>query len=309
MLRTNDLVTFFSPAVNLYSSVIFRNNRYEMDDSKTAVDGYCKFKVTVNSDNSYSFYSTAMNQYLSVVEQSGNVYTVEPVKSAIDVFCKFILTQNSAGNYSLLSQAFNTYVSDISYGSYYEWNVGKTVPDGFCYWNIHICVTSYAITNLQYNLNSLQLITSPPQNYQEINLVNHTSVEQTSSASFQYSTSNSSNWSATASLAIGVSTTVSCGIPLLAEGKVTVSATATVSYTNGNTYTTTTTNTYVAQANVPPNSTVVATLVVYQGTLNIPYTATVTATYDDGSTSTFNISSIYNGVNVDSVQVVYNQTA
>lgn len=85
------------------------------------------------------------------------------------------------------------------------------------------------------------------------------------------------------SFQIGISTTISAGIPLVGEGKVKISASATFEYQYGKTRTVEHSNSYQLTAVVPPKSRIEASLIVFQSEIEIPFSTDFTIIYGDGT--------------------------
>lgn len=104
-----------------------------------------------------------------------------------------------------------------------------------------------------------------------------------------------SGWSDTVGFKIGVSTSLSVGIPRIVDGKVTVSSELSNTYTwNGSTATTHTWgfNTPLA---VPGNTTYVAIVNVSESDISVPYTLNVNYIHESGKVSTGTIQGTYTG--------------
>ena len=83
-------------------------------------------------------------------------------------------------------------------------------------------VKRYIITDIVYNIDEHQVLDNVPDVLARTNLINKGTTSQTVNRDIGYSYTESHTWSATAGLEIGISTTVTAGIPAIASGSVSI---------------------------------------------------------------------------------------
>jgi hypothetical protein len=103
---------------------------------------------------------------------------------------------------------------------------------------------------------------------------NDSSVEQKPVMNISETTEQQSTFETEAGLEIGASTSFSCGVPLLAEGKVEVSAKVHTNLTWGKTNSTSQTWEASVPLTVPPNTHMRVTAIVTQSLIEVPFTTT-----------------------------------
>lgn len=79
---------------------------------------------------------------------------------------------------------------------------------------------SYILQNINYHFDDRKLVNSEPENIARTVIVNQGTTEQTSTRELTYQYDESYSWSHSAGLEIGVETTISSGIPLIASSGV-----------------------------------------------------------------------------------------
>ena len=163
----------------------------------------------------------------------------------------------------------------------------------------------YTFENVKYNLNAFRLVTEKPISLKE-QIIDNSSTTATviQQVTFSHSSTKTRTWSNQVGLKAGVKTTIKAGIPLIVEGKIEISAEVNYAHTWGGTSTETSTDTWSASVSVPPKGRVKAVGTVTQSTIEVPYEATVTTRYSDGTIKRENgTSGVYQGVNVSRFQI------
>jgi len=168
-----------------------------------------------------------------------------------------------------------------------------------------IPVTALEIYDVKYTTGTTPTVLGPVA-LDTITLSNNSSSEtQNASITRSYSTTNTSSWSITGGLKIGIKTTISTGIPWVVEGKVEVSGEISFAYTYGRAHASTQTFQYTAQVSVPKNTQVTAQVTATQGSLTVKYTAVMDIWYADGVSATVDLDGTYSGITSYNIVVSY----
>ena len=160
------------------------------------------------------------------------------------------------------------------------------------------------LINLTYpNLDSAQ-VQSAPMSIKTIKYDNSRgSVEQQFTFSGEMETTNTSTWSVTTSVTLGVSFEVEGKVPLFGSATATTSLELSVSGTYESSKTTSTTESFSFPLNVPAGKVIKATATLFEVNITVPYTATMVYTLDTGKEMKFDIDGKYEGVDSDRVEV------
>ncbi|PIK55310.1 hypothetical protein BSL78_07782 [Apostichopus japonicus] len=164
----------------------------------------------------------------------------------------------------------------------------------------------YILQSIRYLFNDRTIVSTEPDNIARTVVVNEGLTEQQATRELDYSFDETYSWGNTAGLEIGVETTISTGVPLIASGGVTVSTTASYSHEWGGAETKSHSDTISVQTTVQPRSSKAAIIVGNRYTADVPYEATLITVYDDGSRSTnSHFRGVYRGVQVNEIRVTY----
>ncbi|RYZ81325.1 MAG: hypothetical protein EOO68_36015 [Moraxellaceae bacterium] len=171
-------------------------------------------------------------------------------------------------------------------------------------------VVDIEISTINYDLAAAKIIRTTPAELYRQTVVNQTSQPQTSSISGSQSISETSGWSDSLAVKVGVSTSFKTGIPFVAEGKITVSVEVTNTYTWNGSTTQTKTWSFNTPVTVPANTTYVALIAATISTISVPYVMTGTLILKSGARVPGIINGIYTGSNSHDLTVTYiNQNA
>ena len=129
------------------------------------------------------------------------------------------------------------------------------------------------------------------------------SVEQQFTFSGEMEVTNTSTWSLTTSITLGVSFEVSAGF-LVFSAKMESSVETSVSDTYESSITTRSSESFNFPLNVPAGKIVRATATLYEVNLEAKYTAKMAFTFDTGKKIIFDVEGTYTGVDSDRVEVV-----
>ncbi|XP_022150378.1 natterin-2-like [Momordica charantia] len=130
------------------------------------------------------------------------------------------------------------------------------------------------------------------------NGTNRTEVPNTMNLNLSYIETESSTWSSSISIKLGVKTSIETGIPRIVDGKVEVSSEFTGSYQWGKTITKTQTIGSTYQITVPPKTTVIVSLLATTGKCDVPYSYSQRDTLINGEIKYYEMDDgVYHGVN------------
>jgi hypothetical protein len=176
-----------------------------------------------------------------------------------------------------------------------EWPNGKTCM--WCSGPTDPLVDISEITKIEYDLNAAKILQSGPAELFRQTVVNQTDELQTSSVNGSASVTETSGWSDSLAVKIGISTTFVTKVPFIFEGKVTASVEVTNTYTwNGSTSKTKTWG-FNTPVNVPPHSTRVCLISVTNSTISVPYKLMGIALLKSGRRLPITIHGVYIGSN------------
>ncbi|KAF7135632.1 hypothetical protein RHSIM_Rhsim08G0035600 [Rhododendron simsii] len=127
---------------------------------------------------------------------------------------------------------------------------------------------------------------------------NDTQESNTATLSLSRKETKSSTWNASVSLKLGVTTTITTGVPLIAKGEIEISTEFSSEYQWGNTVTTETEVESQYTITVPPMSKVTVSLLATQGTCDVPFSYTQRDTLMSGEQVVYNKDDgVYTGIN------------
>jgi hypothetical protein len=130
-----------------------------------------------------------------------------------------------------------------------------------------------------------------------------TSADTKQTLTYSYAKSEVGTWNNTAGIEIGVKTEFSCGIPILAEGKVEVSASASYSHEWGGSAGTEKTIGSSTEVTIPPGKKGKALVLVKRAELNVKFSYKEKITYSSGDTKVTDKEGVYYNVESYSVDV------
>lgn len=167
-------------------------------------------------------------------------------------------------------------------------------------------VSSYTIQNVVYHFDDRKIVANEPESISRTTLVNRGDSEQEAEREIEYEFAQEYSWGNSVGLEIGIETTVSAGVPFIANGEVTVSASTSMSQDWGGATSETTTDTIAVEISVQPRSSKIAEIVGNRYTMDLPYTATLITHYTDGTTGTRGeFQGVFRGVEVNDIRVIY----
>ena len=168
-------------------------------------------------------------------------------------------------------------------------------------------VTNIEISNIEYDVGAAKILRSGPAELYNQTVRNRTTQPQTSSISGSATVSETSGWSDSLAVKVGVSTSFKTGIPFVAEGKVTVSVDVTNTYTWNGSTTKTKTWGFNTPVSVPPHTSIVALVSATVSTIAVPYTLTGTFVLKSGVRIPGSVKGLYTGSNSHDLTVTFIQ--
>jgi hypothetical protein len=162
------------------------------------------------------------------------------------------------------------------------------------------------IAKIDYNVAAAQVTHSSPTELFRQKVENTTDVAQTSTIQGSGSVSETSGWSDSLAVKVGVSTTFDAQIPFVGGGKVQVSVDVTNTYTWNGSTTTTKTWGFNTPVSVPPHTTSVVLVAATISKLTVPYTVTGTVILANGrKLPNRRINGVYTGTNSHDLTVTF----
>lgn len=162
-----------------------------------------------------------------------------------------------------------------------------------------------SIDSIDYDVANATISNPTPDGMLSQIVVNDTNRPQTSTISQSLTASDSSGWSDSLAVKVGVSTSLKTGIPMVAEGKVTISVDVTNTYTWNGSTSTTKTWAFSTPVTVDPNGRTKVLVVATTSTLTVPYTLSGTFKYQSGATLRGTISGLYTGTDTHDLAVTF----
>jgi hypothetical protein len=161
--------------------------------------------------------------------------------------------------------------------------------------------------NVKYDLNAEKQQTSPVKMSPTI-VENFSDQRQKVTRTISYSVAESSSFTFSQAIQLGISVEITAGSPLIgASQKTTISASTTSTFTSGDTTTKTHTDSVNAWIELPAKSKITAVIIGTEYKADIPYTATIKKVYYDGSQAYATISGVYKGVAISETKVTYSE--
>ncbi|XP_068452308.1 natterin-3-like [Clinocottus analis] len=156
-------------------------------------------------------------------------------------------------------------------------------------------VISEEISNFKYNTPT-SVFKYPPDSMFTTTVDNNECSPVVKTPTVSMRSQRESRWDISGSIRIGVSTTFTGGIPLIASGTVEVSSDVTFTFSGGQTKTEESSHSIRLDVTVPPNHYCKVRTVMQKYKTDIPFTARLTRRYRNGKTSSTSITGTYHGV-------------
>jgi Clostridium epsilon toxin ETX/Bacillus mosquitocidal toxin MTX2 len=178
----------------------------------------------------------------------------------------------------------------------FVWGTMKTDP-----------VEDVEIASIEYDVAAAKTLQSgPAELYRQI-VRNDTTQAQSSTISGSATVSETSGWSDSLAVKVGVKTSFKTGIPCIAEGKVEVSVEVTNTYTWNGSTTNTKTWGFNTPVTVPPHAVIVGMVSATISTIAVPYKLRGTFLLKSGARIPGSVTGIYTGTNSHDLTVTFIQ--
>lgn len=152
------------------------------------------------------------------------------------------------------------------------------------------------IKDIEYIIDQANIISTPPYAIKRTTVTNQQSNAVVMKSSIETTQTETNSWELCYSLSISVTTQVSAGIPILAEGKIETSAQTTFQFSHGKSFSESHTKRLDIEVNVPPNSMCGVTMQARKYTSDIPFKARLFRKYSSGVTKSTTLYGTYKGV-------------
>jgi len=168
-------------------------------------------------------------------------------------------------------------------------------------------VEDVEIASIEYDVAAAKTLQSGPAELYRQTVRNDTTQAQTSSINGSATVSETSGWSDSLAVKVGVSTSFKTGVPFIAEGKVQVSVEVTNTYTWNGSTTKSKTWGFNTPVNVPPHTVIVGLVSATLSTIAMPYTLKGTFLLKSGARIPGSVTGIYTGTNSHDLTVTFIQ--
>jgi hypothetical protein len=168
-------------------------------------------------------------------------------------------------------------------------------------------VADFEIATLDYDVNGAKVLQSGPAELYRQTVRNDSQYPQSSTITGSQSVSETSGWSDSLAVKVGVSTSFKTGIPFVAEGKVQVSVEVTNTYTWNGSKTSTKTWGFNTPVSVPAKTVIIGLVSATLSTIAVPYTMKGSFILRSGVRIPGTIQGTYLGTNSHDLTVTFAQ--
>lgn len=162
-----------------------------------------------------------------------------------------------------------------------------------------------SISSIDYDVPNAVISNSTPEGLFSQTVTNNTSEPQSSTITGSKTVTLTSGWSDSLAVKVGVSTTFSAGIPVVAQGKVTVSVDVTNTYTWNGSSSTSQTFGFNVPVQVPAGGKTQVLIAATQSTITVPYMLTGQFTLQSGTQVQGTVHGMYTGTDSHDLQVTF----
>lgn len=170
-------------------------------------------------------------------------------------------------------------------------------------------VNGFAANTIDYDLPHAVILANTPQDVRRLEYRNGTTEKQQIELDLGGSTTETRGWQDNQSVKVSLQVEGSVGIPVLAHGKVTVGVEGGASWQQNGQVSETKSWSFKQMTTIPARSRVVASSVVTQTTLKVPYTMVGSWTYESGATAPGTVNGSYRGLNSHDMFIELTQTS
>ncbi|XP_026176934.1 natterin-3-like [Mastacembelus armatus] len=221
---------------------------------------------------------------------------------------------------SVPQHSVRTCFSDELYVGRNKYGLGKVHPkhkafflpwEGKEYWYKYYKVLTFKqdienehVSDVKYDTGRAVIVTYPPEAMTSTTVINHECYKVVKTAHLSKTSRVEKRWDVGTSVKVSVRKTFTAGIPTVASGSVEVSAEVSVQASGGQTHSEEIGHSLSVEIIVPPNHSCTARMLGHKYKIDIPFTARLTRTYSDGTTTWRSVSGTYSGVQVGEVHTV-----
>jgi len=161
------------------------------------------------------------------------------------------------------------------------------------------------IEGIEYDVKQAKILSQGPVSLFHQTVFNNTGIEQTSNIHGEESISETTGWSDSLAIKVGVKTTFKTKIPFVAEGGIEMSVEASNTYQWNGSTTTSRKWGFNTPIKVPPHTNAAVIVGVSVSTIAVPYTMTGTYVYKSGKRARGTVIGLYTGTNSSDLSVSY----
>uniref|UniRef100_A0A3Q2U5D8 Uncharacterized protein n=1 Tax=Fundulus heteroclitus TaxID=8078 RepID=A0A3Q2U5D8_FUNHE len=229
----------------------------------------------------------------------------------------FVWKEDSYG--SVPKNSVRTCSSEEIYVGKNKYGLGKVYPKDRCfylpwegseYWYqksyevlTYMKAGEEIISDFKYFTDEAEIFKGPLKTLQTASTANNALRNVTETVSLTRTFRVEGRWDFRFSVTVGVKASVRVGIPIIMEGNIEISSDTTIGLSEGNTRIEEVSYSVTLQVTVPPNHSCKVSMVGYQYTIEVPYSARLSRTYENGETRSANITGTYHGVQTADVNV------
>ncbi|XP_014861301.1 PREDICTED: natterin-3-like [Poecilia mexicana] len=232
---------------------------------------------------------------------------------------KFEILKWKEGSYGSVPQnSVRTCSSEEMYVGKNKYGLGKVDPKDKCfylpwkgkeYWYMkkyevltQMKAEKDLISDVRYHSDRANIFKDPPRTIRSSTVTNHSLRNVTKTVSLTKKTKDERRWDISSSFEQHINISIKASIPRIANKTINFSDQRKHALSAGNTWTEQVSHTVSIQLTVPPNHSCTVKMVGYQYNMDIPFTAHLKRTYEDGETRSAIVSGSYHGVQVGEIR-------
>ncbi|KAM4578332.1 natterin-3-like [Fundulus diaphanus] len=158
------------------------------------------------------------------------------------------------------------------------------------------------LSDVKYSTDQTKIFKEPPKTLKTSTATNNALSPVKKTVTLTQTTKDERRWDISSSISIGLRTSIKTGIPGIVEGNIELSAETTHTFSGGNSWIEEVSHSVTLELNVPPNYSCQVKMVGYRYKMDIPYSARLSRTYEDGETRSVTITGTYHGVQTGEVR-------
>lgn len=161
---------------------------------------------------------------------------------------------------------------------------------------------STEIKNVKYEKDHAKISKDSPKVLKSSEVTNRNDETLKKTVTLSQTTTEQNQWDTSSSITLGVKTSITVGIPSIVQGSLEFGVEETETVSKGGSLTEENTHTITLELNVPPKHMCRVVMYGYRYKMDIPFTASLYRTYEDGQTRSLDINGIYRGVQTGEVK-------